>query len=238
MQLFADRNHQSAHPVTKTPPIFLAAAAAAALMSLPAAPAKADETGFYVGANVGRVLSTYRRSELDKAINDVFGGSGSSFVLGPSSVEKDHAMWSADVGYMLSRNVGIVASYLYLGSLRYSVFGTQPALSANVDYKSHGPALALLGSLPMSNLWELDARVGAYQAKTIGTYHSEVNGEPTSGRLTETSTSLLVGVGTAVTVTSYCAVRLDYLRLENLKEKVFNQSFNVDLVTVGITYVF
>ena len=223
----------------------LAAATAAGTMSLPAAPARADDTGFYVGANVGRVLSTYRRSDLNDGVNTAFGGTANGFTLGPSSVQKTHVMWWADVGYMVSRNFGVEGSYLYLGSLRYSAFGTLPSasgtgttnVSVNLDIKSHGPALAMVGVLPMTNFWELDARLGAYEGKTSTTFLS-VGDNTTSGRDSKSSTSLLAGVGTALTVSSHCIVRLDYMRLEHLNEQVLNRSFNVDLVTVGAAFVF
>jgi hypothetical protein len=155
-------------------------------------------------------------------------------------------MWSADVGYMLSRNVGIEASYLYLGSLHYSSFGSEQSTSgtgtsqvvANVDIKSHGPALAVLGVLPMSTLWEVDARVGAYEGKTTTTYFSAVDANTNAGRLSKSSTSLLVGFGTGLTLTTHCVARLDYMRLEHVDEQLFGRSFNVDMLTVGFAYVF
>ena len=221
----------------------------ASLGLLLALPAMADDdTGFYVGANVGRVLSTYRRSSLDADVTGVFGtafdGSSTGFAIGKSSVQKDPVTWSADVGYMLSRNVGIEASYLYLGSLRYSSFGSRPSSTgtsqviADVDIKSHGPALALLGVLPMSNLWEVDARVGAYEGKTTSTYFSAVDANTNSGKLSKSSTSLLLGIGTGLTLTEHCVARVDYMRVEHIDEQLFRRSFNVDLLTVGFAYVF
>lgn len=226
----------------------VAAASVIAVICLALTPpaVASDDSGFYVGANVGRILSTYKRADLDNGVINAFGGSDAGFALSSSSVQKDHFMYSADVGYMLTRNLGIEASYLYLGGLRYSSSGTQPATSGNGDadviadvkVRSHGPALALVGSLPMSNIWEVDARLGAYEGKTTSTYFSAFESETNPGKLSKTSTSLMVGIGTALTLTSHCVVRLDYLRLEHLDEQVFEKSFNVDLVTVGLAYVF
>lgn len=221
----------------------MSAAAAACLLS---PPAMADDTGFYVGANVGRVLSTYHRNDLDRAVTADFGGAERGFVLGPSSIEKKHAMWTADAGYMFTRNFGIEASYLHLGSLAYSSFGTEPAVSGagttavsvNLAVRSHGPALAVTGVLPMSNFWELDARVGGYEAKTTTAYESTIGEQVKTGRVSATSTSLLGGFGTAVTLSSHCTVRLDYVRLEHIKEGLLGHTFNVDLLTVGMALVF
>jgi len=223
--------------------VLTAATAVASIVSF-TSPALADDSGFYVGANVGRVLSTYRRADLDNGLSKILTGGGSTFALGTSSVEKDRVMWSADVGYLLSRNFAIEGSYLNLGSLRYSAFGNQTfngassAVTAQVETKSHGPALALLGILPMTDIWEVHARFGAYQGKTTSTFSSTNGPNSAHGQKSETSTSVLAGVGTAVTISSHYLIRFDYIRLQRLKEKAFNKSFNVDLVTAGVAYVF
>jgi opacity protein-like surface antigen len=232
--------------VAKTCTIFLLTAATAMTVCLASPPAIADDSGFYVGANIGRILSTYRRTDLDNEVLADFGGPESGYAFDPSATQKDHVMWSASIGYMASRNFGIDASYLHLGALKYSSSGTGPSsqgtgtsvTSVALDIKSRGPAVAALAVLPMSNFWQIDARVGVYAGKTTTTFLSAVNTDTKSGRLSKTSTSLLAGVGTAVTVSSRCALRLDYMRLEHLKEEVFGRAFNVDLVTAGVVFVF
>ena len=104
----------------------LTAASAASVGLLLCLPAHADDPGFYVGANVGRVLSTYRRSDLNSGEIAAFGGPNGGYSLGTSSVEKQHVMWAVDVGYLLSPNFGVEAWYLDLGSLRYSSYGPTP----------------------------------------------------------------------------------------------------------------
>jgi opacity protein-like surface antigen len=221
------------------------AAALVALCLVP--PALADEdTGFYVGANIGRILKSYTRTDLDNGIINTFSNS-TGFTLGASSVNRDRFMWSADVGYMISRNFGLEASFLHLGALRYSSYSTRTSASsstgieeviANVEISSHGPALAAVGQLPMSNIWELDARVGAYAGKTASSYFAQIGSQTNPGKLSKSSTSLMAGVGTGVTVTNHCVARLDYLRIQDIDEAVFGKKFNMDLVTVGLAYVF
>ena len=222
--------------MAKTCTISLLTAATAMTMCLSSPPAMAEDTGFYVSANVGRLLSTYRRTDLDNEVITAFGGANSGFSFGSSSLQKDHAMWSAGIGYMASRNFGVEASYVHLGALRYSSAGTEPTKSSatavtaiDLDIKSRGPAVAALGVLPMSNFWQIDARAGVYAGKTTSTFLSAVDTDTRSGRLSKSSTSLLVGVGTAVTVSSRCALRLDYMHLSHLKEEAFGRAFNVDL---------
>jgi OOP family OmpA-OmpF porin len=232
--------------VAKTRTISLLAAATATTVCLCSPPAMADDTGFYAGANVGRVLSTYRRADIDNGVITAFGGTANGFVPSSSSLRKEHVMWTADIGYMASRNFGIEASYLHLGSLAYSSTGTEPssdgtgtsATSVNFHIKSRGPALAFLGVLPMSNFWEIDARVGAYEGKTTTDFASAIGANTKSGSLSKTSTSLLAGAGTALVVSSHCTLRVDYIRLEHLKEEALHRAFNVDLVTAGVVFVF
>jgi len=90
----------------------------------------------------------------------------------------------------------------------------------------------------MSNIWEIDARVGAYEAKTRSTYYSAVDIRSAAGRESKTSTSLLAGVGTSVTLTEHCIARLDYIRLQHIDEQAFEHSFNVDLLSAGLAFVF
>jgi hypothetical protein len=207
-------------------------------------PAAADETGVYIGANVGRLLSTYRRTDLDNALTAAFGGTDSGFLLGPTSIRKSHAIWSADIGYMASRYVGIEASYLDLGTLDYSSFATISAaagtqsVAVKADIESRGPVLAVIGVVPMTDSWDMAARIGAYRGRTHTDFTSNVDMDTNSGSLSETSTSLLASVRGSYIVSSHCTIRLDYIRIEHVGEKLFERSFNVDLVTAGLSYVF
>jgi OOP family OmpA-OmpF porin len=226
--------------VTKT---FLATSTLVTSAYLLCSAAIADDTGFYVGVNGGRVLSSYTRSDLNSQAIYAY---GTGFTLTSSSLRKDHAMWWADVGYWLSRNFALEAGYFNVGSLAYSVIGQQSysdgsasSTDLRLNIKSRGPALAVVGMLPMSNFWELNARVGAYEGKTTTSYVSLFDGATgAAARKSDTSTSILAGIGTSFTLTDHCLLRLDYIRLEHLNEKLFNRSFNVSLVTGGVAYVF
>jgi len=221
--------------------------AAFAIVSLGIAaglPAVADETGFYAGANALGLLSTYHRADLDSAMTAAFSGADSPLTRGPSSVERTRYSWSVDVGYRVTRNLGVELSYMDLGSLSYSGFGTRPvgSISAEevhlkLDFRSHGPALAVVGVLPMTNFWDMTARVGAFQARTNTNFRTTAGDGENSGSFSESSTSLLASVGAAFTVTTHCVLRLDYLRIQKIKEKGLDQPFNVDGVTAGLAYV-
>jgi opacity protein-like surface antigen len=221
---------------------------ALALMSLGilAGPAMADETGFYVGANALSLLSTYRRADIDDAFTAALGAADSSFTRGPSSVERAHYSWQVNFGYMLTRNFGVELSFLDLGPFRYSGFGTTTSAAdgspsevhLDLDVRSHGPALSAVGVLPMTNFWDLEARVGAMQVKTKSSFSTLTGDGTNSGKFSDNSTVVMASVGTAFTVTAHIVLRLDYLRIQHIKEKALDRTFNVDGATAGVAYVF
>lgn len=217
------------------------------LMSLGilAGPAMADETGFYVGANALSLLSTYRRTDIDSGYAAAISESDSSFAMGPSSVERAHYSWQVSFGYMLTRNFGLEVSFLDLGKFRYSGFGTVNAqdgspseVHLDLDVRSHGPALSAVGILPMTNFWDLEARVGAMQATAKSSFSTLVGSGSHSDDVSDNSTVLMASVGTAFALTTHIVLRLDYLRIQHIKEKALERSFNVDGATAGVAYLF
>jgi OmpA-OmpF porin, OOP family len=220
--------------------------AGALLLFLPllARTAVADDSGLYVGANLGYTLSTYHRSDLDSALIDTFAGGGYTLVLSSSSVHDEHTPWSLDVGYRFTTYLGLEASYLELGTVKFASRGTESTpfgsapISVDLNIKSRGPALALVGVLPMTNEWNLEARLGAYEGKTLSEYVTTVETTASSGYDSKTSTSLLGDIGAAYILSPHWVVRLDYTYLNHLGEKILGKSFNVDLLTAGVMYAF
>jgi opacity protein-like surface antigen len=207
-------------------------------------PATASANGFYIGASAVRTLDTLDRAALDGAVSAaVAGAPGTTLAIESSSTHSDAATWLADVGYR-SSYLGVEASYLDLGHLKYEVTGTETSpfgtssLVGNVQIRSRGPALALLGFLPLLDALEASVRAGAYEGKTTTDYSNQIDATLHSGSTSKTSTSWLLGAGIAYAVTGHLAVRLDYIHINRLKEDFLGQSFNVDLLTAGVTFAF
>jgi opacity protein-like surface antigen len=223
-----------------------AAFAAAALLTtgLSARPAAADEQGMYVGADVGYTLSTYGRQDINSAVASSFASGGETLALSSSYARDRQTPASADVGYRFLTYFGVEASYLTLGTVEYasrgkatSLFGGGPT-EVELSFKSRGPALALTGALPMTNDWSLTVRLGAYEGKTLTHYASDVDGTAHHGSVAKTSTSLLAGVGSQYVIAAHWVLRLDYTHLNQLGEGLLSKSFNVDLLSAGVNYVF
>lgn len=205
----------------------------------------ADVSGLYLGASAGYTLGTYRHADLDSALSDGFTQAGYSLVLSSSSVQNEHTPWSVDVGYRFSSYFGLEASYLELATLNYAAAGTANAFlggsapaTAELSIKSRGPALALVGVLPLTNEWSLQGRLGAYLGKTTTPFVVTVNGTSSSGTDSTSSASLLAGLDASYVVAAHWVVRLGYTHLNHLPEKSLGQSFNVDLLTAGVDYFF
>lgn len=207
--------------------------------------ALAQEGGaLYVGGNYAYALTTYDRSALNSALVSAVNAADLGLALHASYVDSKQTAWSADIGYMVSRYFSVEASYLDLGTLRYFARGTESSLFASapfatrVDISSRGPTLALVGVLPMTNDWYLNARVGAYESKTESGVRTVVGGSVLAGSYSESSADPLAGVGTAYVLGAHWVFRLDYVYLNQIKEKLLGKPFNVNLVTAGLAYAF
>jgi opacity protein-like surface antigen len=202
--------------------------------------------GLYLGASGGYTLDSYHRADLNDALVENFAASDYTLVLHGASLHEQGTPWALEVGYRFSSYFGLEASYLELSSLRYQGAGTATPqfggsggkVAVNLDIKSRGPTLAFVGMLPLTNQWNLEARLGAYEGKTLTDYAASVIGASSSGVESQTSASVLASVGTQYVIAPHWVVRLDYTRLNSLGEKLLDKSFNVDLVTAGVFYAF
>jgi opacity protein-like surface antigen len=222
----------------------LAALALAAWLLSPAA-ARADDSGLYLGASGGYTLDSYHRADLNEALVENLAASDYTLVLRGASLHEQGTPWALEVGYRFSSYFGLEASYLELSSLRYQSvgtaippFGSSGKATFDLDFKSRGPTLSFVGVLPLTNQWNLEARLGAYEGKTTTDYAASVIGSPSSGAESQTSASVLASVGTQYVIAPHWVVRLDYTRLNSLGEKLLDKSFNVDLLTAGVFYAF
>jgi opacity protein-like surface antigen len=200
--------------------------------------AMAADGGFYVGANGGITLSSYSRSSAD---NDLVAAFNNALTIDSSAMDKPSGVWWADVGYMLSPHFGVEASYLNLGSLNYQAYGPYmdgERFGAKVNINSRGPALALRGTVPLWNAVSIDGRAGVYFGKSKSYYLTEIGSDGTSGTDSTTAGSLLLGVGGSYSFSSHLAMRLDYLYLNGIRDKVLDAKFNVSLLTAGLIYAF
>jgi opacity protein-like surface antigen len=204
-----------------------------------------DDSGFYLNANAVRTVRTLEGTELDTGlIGTVASQGGASLSLASSATQHGDVTWSAGLGYRASAFFAVEASYLDLGQLTYRAAGTETLgsgtgpLSTALQVSSKGPALAVVGILPILEGLEVSLRAGAFDGQTATDYVNSDSVTTDSGRVSKTTTSLLAGAGVSYGFAGHWAVQLQYLHLNALRESLLDQRFNVDVAMAGLTFIF
>jgi hypothetical protein len=215
-----------------------------------AAPALAA-TGFYVGATAGQSLFHGNKSDFDAAIVDGFSVDGLSMHITSSSLDKTDFAYGALVGYRLTPEFSIEATYTDLGKLSYQSTGrltSGPFFSTNATAdltgSAKGPTLAALGIVPLSGAWEIYGRAGLFFSKVTLDVNTDMNNSPagpvptTKGHSSMSADSVdpLVGIGAAWHMVNRLTLRAEYTRFVNVGDKDKTGEMNVDLFNVGVTY--
>lgn len=135
----------------------------AALAALAAAPAMAQGTGWYAGANVGRTDATID----DERITSGLLGQG----LATSSIEdRDHDRgYKIFGGYQFNRHLAVEAGFFDLGSFGYTA-RTVPAGSLTGDIRVKGVNVDLVGLWPITDKLSALGRVGVTSTRTTGRF--------------------------------------------------------------------
>jgi len=183
-----------------------------------AAGAGAAEPGFYVTASVGM-------GEEDPESAGVNIGNPFGIVhVEPDQVEVDDGSlaWSVGLGYRVNKYLAGEVEYVDFGTTdvaEHYALNNLPIpfpTELDVDYSSHvtGPALSLLGTLPMGENFELYLRGGAFFASReikagLGTLDAEF-----------ASTVWLAGAGVTWSFAKHWAIRAEYQQIGKLSESL------------------
>ena len=124
------------------------------------------------------------------------------------------------------------------GLRKRRLYSRRPQIEQPIDYQLLSGRTVALAPDQQVPVVLIHARLGACEAKATSTYLTTLDTGPFPGKVSKTSTALLAGVGSGVTVSSHWMVRFDYMRLEHITEESLNRSFNIDLITVGAAFVF
>jgi OmpA-OmpF porin, OOP family len=220
-------------------------ALAAAMATSAATPALAGD-GLYVGASVGSSLFHADKSDYDSAVQDAFDETGIAVISGTSTLNKSSVNYSGVIGYQFMRELALEASYTDLGKLRYhanDVLASRVNASTNLDAKAKGPTVAVIGALPLSQEWEIYARLGVIFSKvtleaqaTVSTNAGSNAGAPISQ--SANSVDALAGLGLAWNPTKHVKLRAEYIRYGNVGDKDSTGEVNIDTFNAGLTYSF
>lgn len=187
-----------------------------------AAPHGALAAGFYMDASISQSsVGGVSQSELDAAMVGVGEETFDSFVLNDSSLDKTDTGYSFAVGYQFTPYVAVEAAFVQLGKVSYEADvavdqgGGPLDLTTGFNFKSSGPALSVAGTWPVGPSLTLDARAGAFFARTkVSVFASDGATTETDSLGSEKDTSLLLGVGASWALTPNLALRLGYARFD------------------------
>lgn len=151
--------------------------------------------------------------------------------------EDDEATsWNVLAGYRFSKFIALEVAYHDLGTLNeYSpsrTIGPITTLEVKSEMESTGATLALLGTLPITDYWNVYLRAGGLFAdqdvsRRIGTlrfgdsYDSEV---------------FLYGIGTQIDFGSHWSARLDFQRYDDVGKGNGVGEADVDVLALGVLF--
>lgn len=132
----------------------------AALASLLAVPASAQDGGyFYGGLGAGRAITDVDGPKIARSVL------GAGVVVDSTTNDKRNAAYKAFGGYQINRNVGVE-----LGYFQMKAFGTKsattPAGTLDGRFPVQGGNLDLVGTLPITDNFSALGRVGLMYART------------------------------------------------------------------------
>ena len=215
------------------------------LFVLAAGGASADDFGgLYVGGNFGRARNSYDPgANIDSQLYAQAQNIGGTIALTRREIDKMSDAWWADAGYFFTPNIGIDAGFMHLGEIKYAATGTITSsagsefLESTNEITSHGPVLALVFRMPLTESLAVDVRAGDYYGKTVFDSATTVNTKLFFGATTKSSSSLLAGVGVSYNLNGHLSFRVDYLHVQHAGDSVVGE-YNVNLVTGGLAYYF
>ena len=210
------------------------------LASTGSAPVLAADTGFYLSAGIGR------------AEEDPGKSNGANFSIGfppagivhvePDRVEADggDTAWSVGVGYKFSRYFAAEVEYLDFGTTEIAEHYSldlpplPDEITLNYTSKLTGPAISVLGSLPLGKGFEVYLRAGALFAdREIASLL------PTDAGSTKfADTVWLGGVGVDWTFAGRWAIRAEYLTSGDSSATLFSGETAAESVLLRLRYKF
>jgi OmpA-OmpF porin, OOP family len=207
------------------------ALAIAALAALASPLAMAQDTGWYLGGNVGRAATTID----DARITQGLAGEG----LATSSIDNHdrHSAYKLYGGWQLNRNFALEGGYFDLGHYGYNA-NTVPTGTLNGDMKLRGLNLDLVGTLPLVGNLSALGRIGVTSIRASDNFSATGAARVPYGSNSpsQRSTNFKVGAGLAYAFTPALSARLEAERYR-FKDGVGNRG-NADMISVGLVYRF
>lgn len=202
----------------------------------------AGEPGFYVAATLGQA-----RQDIGVGPAPVvsFGGLGALVAaqLDSHRVDGDDPAWNATLGYRVNEHFAAELSYMDFGDARvtdtYQVPGGGPffpgipaQLTRTYEARTAGPAVSVLGSLPVGSSWRFFLRGGVLFAdQKIVLFNSFSSQQFTFG-----DKVWLAGAGVDWTFAPRWTARLDYQMSDDLERNLMSGENGVEQLAVSVLF--
>lgn len=203
----------------------------------------AEDGAFFLGANAGRAQidndNGLYQSQLVQEVASI-----GTLKYTRASLRKRTDSWWVDAGYMASPYIGLEASFFHFGQLLNQVVGeftptggTKESVYLATHVQSSGPALGVLFRLPLVEHLDLTLRAADYYGRTDLTENLHVT-TPFANRTTSRDSSLLAGLGAACSFGGHWSARVDYIRVNGAGNSSAVVKYNVDNLSLGLSYSF
>lgn len=191
--------------------------------------ALADDTGWYVGTNVGR---SQAKIDATRITSGLLGSGASSVTITDDDRSSGYKLFG---GYQLNNNFSLEAGYFDLGRFGYTAI-TVPAGSLNGKIKLRGVNMDLVGTMPVTEQLSVFGRVGANYAQAKDHFIGSGAVVVRNANPTERALNAKLGVGLQYALNNAWSLRAEVERYR-INDAVGNKG-DIDLASVGLVYRF
>lgn len=203
---------------------------------LPGANALA-EAGFYSGFFGGMSMADMgSKGSLD----EVYFG---DLPLDSSSLDDSDGTYGVQVGYRWNSYIAAEIGYVNLGEGVYEAAISDPAIvpspiEFSARFRSTGPTLSVLGTLPAGERFDFHGRLGAYYSDTR--YRERLEdpdtGETASIEFDGNSIDAFAGIGAAWNINASYTLRVEYQRFFDVGDEEETPEADIDLLMFGVLF--
>lgn len=200
-----------------------------ALAVIASSAAMADDSAWYIGANVGPSKAVI---DNERITNSLMGSGASSVSIVDDNRDRGFKIYG---GYQVNKYFALEGGYFDLG--RYSFAATTvPTGTLDGSIKIRGLNLDVVGTVPITEKFSAFARVGVNYAQARDTFSGTGAVQVLNPNPSKRDTNLKLGVGVQYAFTDALAMRAEVERYR-INDAVGNKG-DVDLVSVGLVYKF
>jgi opacity protein-like surface antigen len=208
-----------------------------------AAPGFAAEPGFYLGLSGGQASYDASQDDFDAIVFDALTSSGFIVVNGSSDLDDSDTGFSGLGGYRFNPYLAVEAAYVDLGELSYTGTGTVRlppipgtlAQTVSLTAATKGPMISAVGSIPLSDAFDLYGRAGILFADTEVDISLNVSGVSSADSFSDDSQDTVLGLGGAWHVGDAWTFRLEYQRALDVGSEDTGET-DVDFVSLGALF--